>query len=238
MRVPFEGAGAAGASSVPVTEVGVLDKTAAVLQLLTSTSMRAAEISSAVGLSRSTGYRLLGAMTAHGFIVRTVTGYYTLGPFPRRDVLSEIQAVLTGLRDQTGESAQLWMRDDDRRVCVMSVDSKQDLRISKSAGTALMLADGGSGAHALLASGSPSELFITRGGRTAGSGSATIAFDVDRGLRLGLCVSFPLARIPGDAGATLAGPLSTAVQLLQSVIPESAAGDAFADIAATAHVET
>lgn len=230
------GTGADGPRA-PMTDVGVLDKAAAILRLLMSASMTAGEICEKVGLSRSTGYRLLAALAAHGFVVRTETGHYILGPFPRRDVLAEVAAVLTGLRDQTGESAHLWMLHGDLRACVVSVDSKHDLRISKSAGTALPLGDGGSGAHALLAAGSPSELFITRGSRKAGSGSAAIAFDVDDGRRLALCVSFPLARIPDDASRLLSAPLSDAVHLLMRIVPDSGASDSLSDIAAGARLE-
>lgn len=221
-----------------MTDVGVLDKTAAILRLLMSASLTAGEICEAVGLSRSTGYRLLGALLKHEFVVRTATGHFILGPFPRRDVLAEVRAVLTALRDRTGESVQLWMRNGEQRACVMSVDSKHDLRVSKTAGMAQRLEDGGSGALALLAPGSPSELFVTRGGRRAGVGSATIGFDVDAGHRFGLCVSFPLARISEDAGEALGGPLRDAVELLIRIVPESGASDLLATVAARSRLDT
>ena len=228
---------AADLRGTAMTDVGVLDKAAAILRLLMSSSMTAGEVCEAVDLSRSTGYRLLAALSTHGFIVRTATGHYILGPFPRRDALAEVAAVLTGLRDQTEESAQLWMLHGDRRACVVSIDSKHDLRVSKSPGTALPLRDGGSGAHALLAAGSPSELFITRGGRKAGGGSSAIAFDVDHGRRLALCVSYPLARIPGQESRLFSALLSDAVQLLMRIVPESGASDSLSDIAAGARLE-
>lgn len=228
---------AAEAQGGPTTDVGVLDKAAAILRLLMSASMTAGEICEAMSLSRSTGYRLLAALITHGFVVRTPSGHYILGPFPQRDALAEVETVLTGLRDQTGESAQLWMLHGELRACVVTVDSKHDLRISKSAGTALPLHDGGSGAHALLAGGSPSEVFMTRGRRKAGSGSTAIAFDVDRGRRLALCVSFPLARVAGDASRRFTQPLSDAVQLLMRIVPESGVSDSLADIAFGARLE-
>lgn len=222
---------------LPVTDVGVIDKAASVLKLLMSASMTSAEIYTAVGLSRSTGYRLLAALAAHGFIVRTATGHFTLGPFPRRDGLSEVTAVLTRLRDRTGESAQLWLLNGDVRSCVAAVDSKQDLRIAKSAGTSLQMRDGGSGAHALLAAGSPSELFITRGARVEGSGSAAIAFGVDGDRRLAVCVSFPLARMTHVESRKLGAPLSDAARVLMEIVPASGAGDALEVIASGARVE-
>lgn len=220
-----------------MTEVGVIDKAASVLKLLMSASMTPAEIYTAVGLSRSTGYRLLAALAAHGFIVRTATGHFTLGPFPRRDGLAEVSAVLTRLRDQTGESAQLWMLNGHLRACVAAVDSKQDLRIAKSPGTSLRMIDGGSGAHALLAAGSPSELFITRGARMEGLGSASVAFDVDDSRRLAVCVSFPLARMTQGESRKLGAPLNDAVRVLMEIVPASGAGDALEVIAAGARVE-
>lgn len=227
----------AGPAAVTTTDVGVLDKAAAILRLLMSASLTAGEICEALGLTRSTGYRLIAALSAHGFIVRTPTGHFILGPFPRRDVMAEVTSVLTALRDRTGESVQLWMLRGDIRACVVSVDSTHDLRISKSAGSALLVSDGGSAAHALLAEGSPSALFLTRGARTPGSGSASVAFDADGGRRLALCVSFPLARAPEDVSRALSAVLNESVQILMRIVPEGGAGDALEDIAASARLD-
>jgi DNA-binding IclR family transcriptional regulator len=63
--------------------------------------------------------------------------------------------VLTDLRDETGESAQLYVRDGDHRVCVAAADRPSGLRDTVPVGARLSLA-AGSGARVLLAWSDPS----------------------------------------------------------------------------------
>lgn len=53
--------------------------------------------------------------------------------------------VLRDLRDRTGETAQLWVRRGDERVCLLSADSQHELRAILPPGSRLPLPQGSSG---------------------------------------------------------------------------------------------
>ena len=65
-------------------EVGVIDRSAAILTALQDTPMTAAEVCRRLGYSKSTTYRLLADLRTHRFIVRDSGGLLRLGPFPGR----------------------------------------------------------------------------------------------------------------------------------------------------------
>lgn len=215
-----------------MTGVGILDKTAAILRLLKARPMTGAEVNERLGFSRSTGYRLLSALADLGFVVRTPSGEFLLGPFPQGGSLSEVDAVLCGLRDDTGESAQVWMMWEQRRACVAAVDSSSVLRAAKAPGDALPLSIGGSAAHALLAAGSPSGLFCTLDARGNGVGSLAIAFDARHRFRLAVCVSFPMGRRPPEVERRFGPLLSDAVDALIRLLATEGPLEAMAFIAA------
>src|SRR3954466_12051744 len=106
--------------------VGVLDKAALVLSALESGPATLAGLVTATGLARPTAHRLAVAPEDHRLGARDMQGRFVLGPR-----LSELSAaagedrllatagpVLARLRDITGESAQLWRRQGESRVCV------------------------------------------------------------------------------------------------------------------------
>jgi DNA-binding IclR family transcriptional regulator len=64
--------------------------------------------------------------------------------------------VLAALRDETGESAQLYVRDGDRRVCIAAAERPAGLRDTVPVGARLPLV-AGSGAKVLLAWADPAE---------------------------------------------------------------------------------
>jgi DNA-binding IclR family transcriptional regulator len=61
---------------------------------------------------------------------------------PLRDVA---RPVLEDLRAQTGESVQLYVREGDQRVCVLSLESPAELRTIVAEGAALPLDRGSAG---------------------------------------------------------------------------------------------
>ena len=106
--------------------VGVLDKAALVLSALEAGPDTLAGLVAGTGLARPTAHRLAVALEHHRLVARDMQGRFVLGPR-----LSELSAaagedrllaaagpVLARLRDITGESAQLWRRQGDHRVCV------------------------------------------------------------------------------------------------------------------------
>ncbi len=119
------------------------------------------ELVSATGLSRATAHRLAVALEAHGLLRRDADGGFLLGwrcvalghAATRGQALVEAATpILRELRDRTGESAQLYVRHGDHRICVASLESPHGLRTIVTVGAELPL-DRGSGGRALTADG-------------------------------------------------------------------------------------
>ncbi len=136
--------------------VGVLDKAVAILDASVSgTSL--ADLVSHTGLPRATAHRLAQALETHGLLMRDQTGQWRPGPRLSQyadatpDLLiSMARPVLVELRDTTGESAQLYLRRNQGRVCVAVAERASGLRDTIPLGSILPLT-AGSGAHVLLA---------------------------------------------------------------------------------------
>jgi DNA-binding IclR family transcriptional regulator len=135
------------------TGVGVLDRVVAVLDAVEDGAGSFSAIVVATGLPRSTVHRLLRAMEAHGLVTEPGDGAYRLGPrllrlaataadLPLRDLA---RPALDGLARRTGESAQLYVRARDARICVDTVESDRELRTIVPVGAALPLTAGSAG---------------------------------------------------------------------------------------------
>ena len=145
--------------------VGVLDKAATVLSALEPGPQSLAGLVAATGLARPTAHRLAVALEHHRLVTRDLQGRFVLGPrlaelalaAGEDRLLAAAGPVLVGLRDSTGESAQLYRRQGDARVCVAASERPAGLRDSVPVGAALtMLA--GSAAQVLLAWEEPDRL--------------------------------------------------------------------------------
>ena len=138
--------------------VGVLDKSVLVLAAVESGATSLAALTEATGLSRATAHRLAVALEVHRLLARDRDGRWRLGPRlaelaggPAGDPLLERAAiVLARLRDSTGESAQLYRRQGERRVCVAAAELGSGLRDTVPVGTSLPMT-AGSAAQVLLA---------------------------------------------------------------------------------------
>ena len=120
-----------------VTGVGVLDKAVHVLRAVAERPLSLAALQSTTGLPRATAHRLAVALEAHGLLRRDDDGRFDLGPelaslgrvaaqrFPLADLALP---VIERLRDATGESAQLFVREGTARRCVLSLQSPHALR--------------------------------------------------------------------------------------------------------------
>ena len=142
-----------------VSGVGVLDKSVSVLSAVYAGGpMSLAELVAATGLSRPTAHRLAAALEDHQLLRRDAAGRWRLGhrllewgaaAAGEAWLLDAARPVLVDLRDRTGESVQLYVRDGDIRVCVVSLDRRSGLRDSVAVGAVLPLGLG-SGGRVLL----------------------------------------------------------------------------------------
>ncbi|HEY7438159.1 MAG TPA: IclR family transcriptional regulator [Acidimicrobiia bacterium] len=143
-----------------VSGVGVVDKSVWLLEALAERgALSLAELVEATDIARPTAHRLLVALEAHGIVGRDDRGRFELGARvaawgsrARRSqpVVQHAAPVLRALREATGESAQLYVRDGDRRVCVAIAERPSGLRDTVPLGARLPLT-AGSGAKVLLA---------------------------------------------------------------------------------------
>ncbi|RPF25670.1 MULTISPECIES: IclR family transcriptional regulator [Georgenia] len=145
--------------------VGVLDKAATVLGALEAGPATLAQLVSATHLARPTAHRLAVALEHHRLVARDMQGRFVLGPrlaelasaAGEDRLLAAATPVLTALRDHTNESAQLYRRQGDQRICVAAAERPMGLRDSIPVGATLsMLA--GSAAQVLLAWEEPDRL--------------------------------------------------------------------------------
>jgi DNA-binding IclR family transcriptional regulator len=137
-----------------VSGVGVLDKTVAVLRAVSDGPCTLAALQSATGLPRATAHRLAVALEQHGLVRRDELGRFAPGfgliPLGRAATeffpLAELsRPALADLRESTGESVQLYVREGDMRRCVVSLDSTHGLRWIVPEGVLFPLAVGSAG---------------------------------------------------------------------------------------------
>lgn len=145
--------------------VGVLDKATAVLSALEAGPTTLAGLVSATGLARPTTHRLAVALEYHRLVGRDMQGRFVLGSrlgelavaAGEDRLLAAAGPVLTHLRDVTGESAQLYRRQGDMRVCVAAAERVSGLRDTVPVGSTLPM-KAGSAAQVLLAWEEPDRL--------------------------------------------------------------------------------
>ncbi len=138
--------------------VGVLDKAAVVLGALEGGPATLAGLVQATGLARPTAHRLAVALEHHRLVARDVQGRFMLGPrlgelaaaAGEDRLLAVAGPVLARLRDITGESAQLFRRQGEHRVCVAAAERPSGLRDTIPVGSQLTM-QAGSAAQVLLA---------------------------------------------------------------------------------------
>src|SRR5215472_2548949 len=159
--------GRAGRDRNPITGVGVLDRSMALLDVLADGPRSLRSLAEASALPRPTAHRLLVALESHRLVGRNAGGAFRLGPRLTELALragsglelgSLAAGVLARLHDQTGESVQLYLRSGDRRLCVAARDAGAGLRDSVPVGALLPL-DAGSGGKVLLAWSDDAERF-------------------------------------------------------------------------------
>jgi DNA-binding IclR family transcriptional regulator len=137
-----------------VSGVGVLDKAARILDALEEGPAALALLVERTGIARPTAHRLATALERHGLVRRDGEGRFTLGlrlvalgraAAGDLTIAEVARPALERLRDETGESVQLYVRDGDQRVCALSLESPHGLRTIVALGAALPLDRGSAG---------------------------------------------------------------------------------------------
>lgn len=138
--------------------VGVLDKTVKILDALESGPSTLGQLVAATGLARLTAHRLAIALERHRFVLRDQHGRFVLGSrfaelaaaAGEDRLLTAAGPILQTLLDRTGESAQIYRRQGDQRVCIAAIERASGLRDSIPVGAMLSM-EAGSAAQILLA---------------------------------------------------------------------------------------
>ncbi|MCH3975135.1 MAG: IclR family transcriptional regulator [Bifidobacterium tibiigranuli] len=163
------GHGATGAAHVDDGEihsgVGVLDKTVKILDALESGPLTLSQLVAATALARPTAHRLAIALERHRFVLRDTHGRFVLGSrfaelataAGEDRLLTAAGPILQTLLDRSGESAQIYRRQGDQRVCIAAVERASGLRDSIPVGAMLSM-EAGSAAQILMAWEDPERL--------------------------------------------------------------------------------
>lgn len=223
--------------------IGVLDKAVVVLRSAAGGSGSLAEIVTSTGLPRATAHRIAVALERHGLLARDGDGRWRPGAAlgelagPALDpLLAAAPDILSRLRDETGESAQLYQERAGHRVCVAASERTSGLRDTVPVGARLPLT-AGSAAQVLAAWAGPGgtpqlpagALFSARtltavrrrgwamsaGEREAGVASVSAPVYGDGGrLLAAISVSGPIDRLGRHPGAKLAPMVLDAAEAL------------------------
>jgi DNA-binding IclR family transcriptional regulator len=227
-----------------VSGVQVLDRAVAVLDAVANSGASSlADLVEDTTLARPTAYRLAVALEQHGLLARDEDGRFVLGGRLRswgslaaRGLPVAAQPVLAELAATTGESAQLYVRQGDRRVCVAVHERATGLRDTVPLGAVMPLSRG-SGGKVLLAwsddatgHGIPAaELAAIRrrgwadsvGEREPGVASVSAPVrDSDGRVVAAISVSGPIGRLGEHPGRRLARSVASAAERLGRVIAE------------------
>jgi DNA-binding IclR family transcriptional regulator len=231
---------AIGGKEAAASGVGVLDKSVAVVSFLSSGGASSlAEVVEGTGLARPTAHRLLAALETHHLVARRdgkyVLGARLLGWASRVEagagLVEAARPVLAWLVEKTGESAQLYVREGENRVCVASRERASGLRDTVPVGAVMPLSVG-SAAKVLRAwSADKSEregLDIERrrgwaesvAERERGVASVSAPVVVD-GALAAVSVSGPMSRLGESPGEKLAPPLLRAAREIEAGLTDA-----------------
>ena len=137
-----------------VTGVGVLDKAMTVVRSVAVQPQALTQLQESTGFPRATVHRLASALEVHGVLRRDAEGRFELGhglvalgqaSQARFPLVESARPILSRLRDQTGESVQLFVREGRRRRCVLSLETPHGLRWIVPEGSVFPLEAGSAG---------------------------------------------------------------------------------------------
>jgi len=137
--------------------IGVLDKAVLILRQVALSPVTFTDLVERVELPKATAHRITTALQSHGLLRRNDSGAWMLGPLlaelacgGQPDLAARAGPVLEQLCRDTGESAQLFQRQADVRVCIAMAERASGLRDTVPLGARLPMT-AGSAAHVLLA---------------------------------------------------------------------------------------
>jgi len=137
--------------------IGVLDKAVLVLRQAASSPVTLAELVERVALPKATVHRIAVALESHGLLRRNESGAWVPGLLLTElaaegepSLVTRANPILAQLCRDTGESAQLFERAADARVCTAVAERASGLRDTVPLGARLPMT-AGSAAHVLLA---------------------------------------------------------------------------------------
>lgn len=147
MTIPTRAGHGVGATG-EVTGTQAIDRTLAVLECFRERGrdLGISELSEQLGLSSSTVHRIVRALVRQGYLAQndTTERYYLgrsavlLGQAANgRLGLHRAQSVLDRMRDETGESVNLGVREGEEMVVVIRAESRHPLRFSQEPGSRL-----------------------------------------------------------------------------------------------------
>jgi DNA-binding IclR family transcriptional regulator len=227
--------------------IGVVDKTVALLAAAAEAPSTLAELVDSTGLPRATAHRLAVALEVHRLLARDAEGRFVLGPRVGElaaalpdPLVAAAAPVLAWVRDECGESAQLYRRDGNERVCVAAAERVSGLRTTVPVGSRLPLS-AGSGAQVLCAWSDPATLadvlpesqFTLRalaevrrrgwaqsvGQREAGVASVSApVLDANADLLAAISISGPIERLGRAPGARFAPVLVSGARRIAAAL--------------------
>jgi DNA-binding IclR family transcriptional regulator len=223
----------------------VLDRAVALLDTVAQNGpVSLADVQDVTGLPRPTAHRIAVALERHGLLARDEDGRFVLGrrlavwgTIAGQGLPEAARPVLARLADETGESAQLYVRDGDRRVCVAVHERPSGLRDTVPLGARLPL-ERGSGGRVLIAWApdaarfglSERDLATVRrrgfaasvGEREAGVASVSApVFGAPGSVAAAISVSGPIDRLGSNPGRRLGPAVVAAARDLTAVLGSS-----------------
>lgn len=130
--------------------------------------LRLSDVADRTGLHKTTALRLIRTLESAGYLVRRDDGRYRLGPSAARlgarynatfDSDLTLLPALQELSQTSGESASVFVREGDVRICIARVEGPSPIRHAQRIGRALPLDQGSPGKVLLAFSGERGEEF-------------------------------------------------------------------------------
>ncbi len=221
------------------TAVAAVDRAVALLSAFgeEDVSLSLTELARRTSLDKSTALRIARTLAGNRMLVQCEDSSWRLGPklaqlgarytasfVPEKFIAPE----LIKLSDDTGESAAIYVREGDTRVCLVRKDSAQSIRHSARPGDAMSLDKGAAGWVIMAFGGHVGELcqsirergyHLTRGERTPDVASLAVPlFGAGNTLFGSLALTGPLVRFTDEAAESHLPRLLAAADAISKIL--------------------